>query len=371
MNAPCRQRLGLLLVAFSLVLVSAFAVAADEPWFAFHQGELIGFKNSRGKVMIAPKFNEIFTVAKRFDHIIAAGDDVGEQSRSYYLLKDGRQIGEDSLYTFDTKPDCESEGSIRFRDKQSGKIGYFDRNGQVMIAAQFDAAEPFRNGVAWVLRDATRFCYDDVAAVECEHYGFKGGQKLLIDRRGEVLVEGFATDNLDTLDWYSLTVGDQPPSDARRVSFKGVNGRYYSFIDIEKEFTAWFAESFLPHLDTASLQANSYHTVWRGVSDQPLNDWVRVRGKSAADYVPALRKHLAALRISGEYGVMLLTRPWPFDAKRNPGYFDGCGNFAYWKTPQVSAMENLNRGVFEPDKHASFDFVRTKNGYRLVSFSLP
>lgn len=364
------RRLLLVLGAFWL---SAPALSADQPWFAFTQNELIGFKDAHGKVMIEPKFSESFTVARRFDHIIAAGEDAASGFSTYYLLKDGRQIKPGSVYFFDARADCESEGTIRFRDRQAHKVGFLDQNGREQIAAKFDAAEPLRNGVAPALRDATLVCADQgVSLDQCEHKMWLGGQKLLIDQHGETLVEDFNIKRLDTLDWYSLLVSDQPPDDARRVWFKGVNGRYYSFIDIEEDFAIWLGQSFLPHLDSASLQANSYPQVWYGAGEAPLRSYRSGPAKSViARNASALRLRLAALRTSGKFAVRVDDAGWPFEPDRDPQYFDGCANFAYWKTPKVALMENWNLGVFEPAKHASFDFIRTPDGYRLVSFSLP
>ena len=360
-------------VALSALLLTQPVMAADQPWFAFTRNDLIGFKDARGKVMIKPQFEPVATVALRFDHIIAVGEGAESDYRTYYLLKDGRQVGQRSVYYFDAKADCESEGTIRFRDRQTDKVGFLDQNGRVQIAAQFDDAEPLRNGVAWALRGATKVCAErGVSLDQCEHQGWQGGQKLLIDRLGKTLVAGFEADNLEALDWYSLTVNDQPPTDARRVSFKGVDGRYYSFVDIEKDFAAWFAGSFLPHLDTASLQANSYPRVWRGIGNQPFNDYKSGAGLSMiAANASRLRSRLGALRASGEYGVGLDSFSWPFEPGREPQYFDGCGNFAQWKTPIMSVQENMNHGSYEPGKHASFNFIRTAQGYRLFSFSLP
>lgn len=357
-----------------LMLIAIPVSAADQPWFAFTQQDLIGFKDARGKVMIQPTLSGGITIARRFDHIIAAGEHDGQSFRTYYLLKDGRQIGQNSLYMFDNAPDCESEGTIRFRDRHQDKVGFFNGDGQVQIAAQFDDARPLRNGVALALRGARRMCFDGegVPLDRCEHLGWQGGQNLLIDRHGKTLVEGVDIENFDAFDWYSLVVMQQPSTDPRRVSFKGVDGRYYSFVDIEKEFTVWFTESFLPHLDSRSLQANSFHTVRRGVAGGPLKNYTRASGASMIkQYGSTLHRRLSVLKVSGEYGVSIESSSWPFEPDHDPQYFDGCANFAHWKTPMVSVMENWNRGSFEPAKHASFNFIRTPDGYRLLSFSLP
>jgi hypothetical protein len=48
-----------------------------------------------------------------------------------------------------------------------------------------------------------------------------------------------------------------------------------------------------------------------------------------------------------------------------------CDQFTQWKTPLVSAMEQGEQGLFDSGKHAAFNFIRTAEGYRRLSFSMP
>jgi len=364
-------------IAMWLTTLAALALsvsaAADEPWVAFTQNDLIGFKDAQGSVRFEPKLSPMFTLARRFEHIIATGEETAEGCRSYYLLRDGRQVAPDSLYFFDNAPVCESENSIRFRDRQRDKVGFLDGNGQVLIPAELSDATAMRNGTVVALKGATRSCADSGVSLEqCEHKGWSGGTELLLDRLGTTLVQGFDASRAEALDWYSKQVSEQASGDPRRVSFKTVDGRYISFVDIEKDFAIWFRDEFLPHLDDASLKAHSYPQLWSGEGGAPLDDW-----KTAAvddvlrEHGAQLRARLEALRTSAGYGVRQGDMGWPFDPERDPQYFDGCGEFAQWKTPKVSAVEHWDQGSFEPARHASFDFIRTAEGYRLVAFSIP
>ncbi|MDF3864681.1 hypothetical protein P3W53_09425 [Pseudomonas denitrificans (nom. rej.)] len=354
-------------------LALSVSAAADEPWVAFTQNDLIGFKDAQGSVKVAPTLSPIFTLARRFEHIIATGEETADGYRSYYLLRDGRQVAPDSLYFFDNAPVCESENSIRFRDRVRDKVGFLDGNGQVLIPAELSDATAMRNGMAVALKGATRSCADPGVSLEqCEHKGWSGGTEMLLDRHGTTLVQGFDASRAEALDWLSKQVSEQASGDPRRVSFKTVDGRFISFVDIEKDFAIWFRHEFLAHLDDASLKAHSYPQLWTGQGSEPLNDW-----KTAAvddvlrEHGAQLRARLEALRASAGYGVRLDDMGWPFDPERNPQYFDSCGEFAQWQTPKVSAMEHWQQGSFEPARHASFDFIRTAEGYRLVAFSIP
>ncbi|MFS2124209.1 hypothetical protein [Pseudomonas sp. Pseusp97] len=340
---------------------------------AFTQNDLIGFKDAQGAVRVEPKLSPMFTLARRFEHIIATGEESADGYRSYYLLRDGREVAPDSLYFFDNAPICESEDSIRFRDRQRDKVGFLDGDGRVLIRAELSDATAMRNGLVVALKGAARSCAEPgVSLDQCEHKGWSGGTEVLLDRQGRTLVENFDSRRAAALDWFSREVSDQPSSDPRRVSFKAVDGRYLSFVDIEKDFAAWFRDEFLAHLDDVSLKAHSYPQLWSGEGGAPQDDW-----KTAAvddvlrEYGAQLRARLEALRTSAGYGVRQDDMGWPFDPERDPQYFDGCGEFAQWKTPKVSAVEHWDQGSFEPARHASFDFIRTAEGYRLVAFSIP
>ncbi|WP_448682871.1 hypothetical protein [Pseudomonas nicosulfuronedens] len=366
-----RKAIGSWLAVGALTLSAS--AAAEEPWVAFTQNDLIGFKDAQGTVKVEPKLSPMFTLARRFEHIIATGEETADGYRSYYLLRDGREVAPDSLYFFDNAPVCESENSIRFRDRQRDKVGFLDGHGQVLIPAELSDARAMRNGMVVALKGATRSCADPGVSLEqCEHKGWSGGSEVLLDRQGGTLVKNFDGSQAGALDWFSQEVSDRPSSDPRRVSFKLDDGRYLSFVDIEKDIAAWFRDEFLPHLDDAALKANSYPELWSGQGSEPLNDW-----KTAAvddvlrEHGAQLRTRLEALRISAGYGVRQDDMGWPFDPESDPQYFDGCGEFAQWRTPKVSAMEHWQQGSFEPAKHASFDFIRTAEGYRLVAFSIP
>jgi len=71
--------------------------------------------------------------------------------RSYYKLANGRVVGEDSVYSFDATDDCESDGKIRFRDRVSDKVGFFDNRGRMVVPAVYNDASRFQNGMAVVI----------------------------------------------------------------------------------------------------------------------------------------------------------------------------------------------------------------------------
>src|SRR5690606_20552659 len=95
-------------IPFLFIFSGLVANAQDSgPWFAFpnKDSSLIGFKDMTGAIRIAPKFMGL-TTAKKFEHIMAVME-IGTY-RSYYLTKNGKETGVDSLYVSDVTADCES-----------------------------------------------------------------------------------------------------------------------------------------------------------------------------------------------------------------------------------------------------------------------
>ncbi|VVP61227.1 WG repeat-containing protein [Pseudomonas fluorescens] len=354
------------LLALGALTLSIPAWTADAPWTAFSHEDMIGFKDARGKVRVEPNLMPGFTNAQRFDRIIATGNYTA--GSSYYLLRDGRRVMPGSVYSFDSIPDCESEGSIRFRDHEHNTVGFLDGNGRVLIPAEMNEVTPLHNGMAVALKGATRECAEPSVSLEqCEVTLWKGGTTSLIDSQGVTLVKNLHDTRLDNLDWFSIEVSTQPSTEPSRIAFKGEKGRYYSFVDIEKDFAAWFKNEFLTHLDDTTLKANSYKEVWH---DQGSEE----HGPSEAmitQFGPALRVRLEVLRASSNYGVAIANMGNPLEVERAPQFFDNCGQFTQWKTPLVSAVEHWEQGSFKSGKHAVFNFIRTAEGYRLLSFSIP
>ena len=182
-----------------LVFCNVFAQKSDI-WTYFYDDEeyLFGFKNSKGEVMIEPKFKG-FTSANKFDKIAAFMEETNGEFSSYYMLKNGKKFGKDSLYVFDMAFDCENEGFIKFRDPKTGNVGMFNAAGKVAIVALYNDMTPFENGLSVALKGAKLTKEDD------EHSFWAGGENLLINTKNEVLVKNFQDDRL-VLDFHSLRI---------------------------------------------------------------------------------------------------------------------------------------------------------------------
>lgn len=212
----------ILTLTFLLTLLKFFVFGQNNnTWTAFWNKDtsLIGYKDKNGEVKIEPKFQSGFTSANKFDDIVAVAEEVNQHWTFYYLTKSGRIAGRDSLYIFDNGSDCESEGFIRFRDKKTDKAGMFNRNGEVVIPAEYNDMTRVRNGLIVALKGATKKLWEGG-----EHYSWIGGKEILIDTANRILIDSF----------FSLLISLQPNTDPIRQNFKAINGKYYSFVDFDK-----------------------------------------------------------------------------------------------------------------------------------------
>jgi len=127
----------------ALLLLAGLAtlqLLARERLVPFEKDGQWGYKDSRGRVVIEPRF----VVAQEFlpGGIAAVAD---EKEWSYIDAKGNVVI---KPFLFDNGPDYFREGLARF--KSEDKFGFFDKTGKKVIPAQFDFAAPFSEGLAAV-----------------------------------------------------------------------------------------------------------------------------------------------------------------------------------------------------------------------------
>lgn len=274
----------ILCMLFSLLAGSAMAEdLTSDIWIGFFdpESELIGYKDKSGQVRVPPLYSPHLGNAAYFKNIAALveGGEGPRASRSYYLLKDGRKVGFDSLYSFDWSFDCEQEGMIRFRDKKSDRVGFFDSTGKVAISAMHGDASPFNNGYSIVVSDAKRISWDDGEECKepgehrCEHWHWVGTPKI-INTRNEVLAVGESmlcpSEERDcSPNLYTLRL-DTAIDDSTYRRAIWLNGRVVSFQDNLLAFRRWIHEALAEDLGTDRILSHLHDTVifrrekWKG-----------------------------------------------------------------------------------------------------------
>jgi hypothetical protein len=350
-------RISFLFLLFSSKLLSQ----NNDPWFTFWNKDttLIGFKDKNGVVKIEPKFTGL-TNFGQFDHIIAVTEEKNGSWDNYYLTKSGKIIGRDSFFVFDNTPDCEHEGFIRFRDPITDKVGLFNKKGELVVPAMYNFTTPSINGMIVALTGATKNQMG-------EHYSWAGGQFLLVDTNNNMLIDNFGTDK--HLNLYSLLVTPQPHKDSLRHNYKGVNGQYYSFIDYDKEFLSWVQSSLLTHFTKTSLLKSCNKEIfgWRKPAGWTATDKNRFIDRN----FETVKKILLALN-SPKYDYQVFNEglnPFIYESVEYKKYFDNCGQSKDARYPVKSIVISYNNGK-KGLKQDHFDFLRTDDGYKLISLQL-
>jgi len=142
-------------------------------WKSFEDGELVGFKDAQGKVVLSPRFQ----VAQEFTPGgMACGAD-----KDGWVCIDGNGTALVRPFLFDNGPDEFSQGLARFVEAE--KFGFFDEAGNKKIPARYSFALPFADDRAAFCDGCTRSC-----EAGGEHCSMTGGKWGLIDKTGAEIV---------------------------------------------------------------------------------------------------------------------------------------------------------------------------------------
>ena len=250
------------LVQLFFVLFSVFCFSQEDTnWYGFYNSDStkIGYKDSRGNVKIEPKFELAMTNFKIFKDVVIVWEYAPNYSgEKYYLNKLGNKFGKDSIYVFDFSFAEESEGKIKFRDYKTDKVGFFDKNGKVVIPANYNDAGDFHNNIALVIKDAHKQKWESKSKSEnhegdCNHWSWKGGKTLAINTSGSILFE-IPLDNyshsIDYKNVYKKNALNENVDSDIYTTYKGSDGNTYSFYSSEKDFKKWFETKFLTDFKT-------------------------------------------------------------------------------------------------------------------------
>lgn len=338
-----------------------------DTWTAFYNQDstLVGYRDSAGNVKITPKF-EGYVTAIKFDNIIDGKERNGEQWTSYYLNKKGREFGRDSIYIFDNTADCENEGFIRFKDRESDKVGLFDKNGDVVVPAIYNDLTKVRNGMLVGLKGGKKKYVRENDPPEDNYYSWVGGVEVLLDTLNNVLAENFPNDN--KLDFYAVERTSAPSKDKSKKSFPSSDGKYITFIDFEQEFKTWLIDDLLSDFTRERLLQSAHDTiVWESKAG-----WAKSEKQEFLDNNFELLKQIL-LEINEpqtNYSIFLNgLNPFMYEGEEFDQYFNNCREAKEWQYPVLSVVISYHYGT-EDISQNHFDFLRTENGYRLISVTI-
>lgn len=357
----------LILICCLLLWAFAMSVQADGYWTAFSSEDsgLIGFKDQHGRIRIQPKYSS-FTTARKFDKIIAVMEEKSGKSVFYYLTKAGKKVQKKNLYFFDNGPDCESEGFIRFRDRKTDKAGLLNGKGEVAILPIYNDLTNVRNGYIAALKGAKKKFLDADEPSGCNHFTWIDGETVLVDTRNKIIIRNF--DSESSLDFFSIQISSEPSKDVRRQNFIGVDGRYYSFINYKKEFQDWLFSNLLENLSIERLLECTYHEIY---SWKEPGGWIR---ESKHQFIKRnfelIRSRLGEIKSKdSDYFVSVDgLNPFIYDATEFNPYYNNCGEPKEWEYPVMDVIINQKTKSDLIQDH--FEFLRTDNGYKLISLTI-
>jgi len=172
----------------TIALVFSFAVIHAQPaklYYFFTKDSLVGVKDQKGKIIIVPRESLRYTyediVKPITDKVIYMdahpGEAIEPHSWGSVYNREGKFLF--APFTFDNGPDYFSEGLTRFvKDK---KVGFANRDGEIVIAAKYDYADAFNYGTSW-------YCNGCTWKYKGEHGFVSGGYKGYINKRGDTLI---------------------------------------------------------------------------------------------------------------------------------------------------------------------------------------
>lgn len=338
----------------------------DEIWEAFmgEDSTLVGYKDKAGEVKIEPKFVPYFMIADQFENIIAVNEKDGGEKSSYYLTKSGKKVGVDSLYYFDATTDCESEGFIRFEDRKNEMLGLFDKDGNVVIPAEYNMLSQVRNGFVIATKNARKKYWDNHHESGCNHYSWDGGTVYLLNTKNEVIIENFEWGYSTNM--FSVKMNIHPNDDCLSKTYQGVNGQFYSFMDYEKEFEYVLDSMLLNDFTKANFSLFCHDSIYYW--DYEQGRLLKSKQVIADEQFDLIKEKLLNLNDTNvNYNIYVSSlNPFTYEGKKYEKYFDNCGHPIRSKYPCIElSITTEKRGERVEDR---FEFFRTENGYQLISF---
>ena len=335
----------------------------NDAWTAFWNKDttLIGYKDKHGVVKIEPKFQTGFTLASKFDNIIAVAEEANPIWKLYYLTKSGKIVGRDSLHIFDNGPDCESEGFIRFRDKKTDRAGMFNRNGDIVIPAEYNDLTRVRNGLIIALKGATKQIWEGG-----EHFSWVGGKEILIDTANNTLIDSFKLSG--SINFFTLVISTQLDPDTIRRNFKTINGKYFSFVDFDKEFRVWLKTSLLNNLTKENLLNATYKevTFWK----EPIGWKSEIKNSFIDRNYELIKTKLLQLSSKDcDYDIFDESlNSYIYGSEEYKNFFNNCGEPKDWLYPVKDIIISYRNEKSLLQDH--IEFLRTDNGYKLISLTI-
>jgi len=349
---------------------------SSEPLFRFKEGDLVGYKSTQGQTIIKPRFSKAH--AQKLEDIMIVSESKKDQDESFYLTRSGKKLNNVKAYKYGKSYECENEGFIRFKDPDSDMVGLFNKDGKVVIPAEYNDLSQVHFGLVRAYKNAEKQkahnqtysfgykYYQDHLRGGCNHINWIGGDKQLLNTKNELLIEKF--NHKGRLDFSSLIIQEEASENPAKESFLGTDGSYYVFTNIEKDFEQWIAEDFLRGIDTETLIMNTMDSIMHADKE---GEWT-VESKS--DFYDKNAKEIIN-RLSGlsaeklDYRVRLIElNPKAYNRSYFSRYYNNCGQSIKAKYPVLE----LRRDDYSSDKikRTVLRFLKTDTDYKIIDVRL-
>src|SRR5690606_16160192 len=156
-------------------------------------------------------------------------------------------------------------------------------------------------------------------------------------------------------------------ADSIRDSFKGVNGKFYSFINYEREAEQVIREYLQKGLTPERVEELCFQEVTYWEKDA---GWLPLPKKEFVKrFYKQLEDNLHQLNIKPKTYFFSLDglNPFIFDTPLYAKYFDNCGFSNEWKYPTVNLVLDNSEESARPQTH--MHFLRTEKGFKLIMVS--
>lgn len=362
-----------ILLSVAILFYSMANGQSKNNWYGFRDKKtnLVGFKDSKGNIRIPAIYGE-FTSSSVFADIVPVYEEKTKQN--YYLLKSGKKIGLDSLYVWDYTYDRENENKIMFRDKQTDKVGFFYKDGKIVIPAVYDDALPFHNGLALVVHDGKRTCLDGSSyqdAKPCENWSWRG-INALIDSHNQIIADNINVSEIQNIDWLTLKITNSIPDTTLYTSFKASTGKFYSFLNYKKEFRVWFYKNYLTDLNYQRLSASCYKEL---TVEAHFKDRVRKYYSKSAflkryqQLMIEMMKNIKANKL--EVNIFKENiNDYIYNGKNFSVFYTNDGEPNNQRYPVFNVVTTYYTGNKKLDHQDQFLFIRINNSYKLIGLAL-
>jgi hypothetical protein len=362
-----------LVIILMFLLYSPVYGQKKNDWYSFadKNTHLTGYKDKRGNIKIPAKFGGL-TSALVFRDVIAVYED--KSGKSYYLLKNGKKFGTDSLYVYDNSYDDLHEGKIRFRDKKTDKVGFFNKNGAIVIPAKYNDARPFYNGLALVVHNGKRVCMDGGAfnpAKPCEDWSWDG-ITAIIDIHNKILADDIKYEETENIDWNSFKITNSLPDTTIFTGFKTPDNKFCTFLNFEKEFTKWFYKNYLSNINIEIFSANCYKEVMVENRFESMKGKLYTKSSFKKYYQTIVMKEMESIKLNKVETEIFdeELNPYDFNDKNFSIFYANDGEPDKQKYPVFNVICTYTQYNKKLDYQQQFFFIRTTKGYKLYQIAL-